>query len=109
EYIKNTFSPQHFIIPESDIEKYDLNNNFIRVVVDNIATSEVVDLRNKLLKENSINTLEIKQADKKKDDKDDEAMIDEAKSILFRGEEMLQQYVEQQEKHIGLDNLNKER
>lgn len=92
EYIRNTFSPQHFIIPEKDIDKYDFNNNFIRIVVEDMGKSDVIKMRSELMQNNNIESLEFKQVEKKVED--DENLLENAKSILAKESEMLQKYVE---------------
>lgn len=100
EYIRNTFSPQHFVIQESDLEKYDLNNNFIRVIVEDISASDVIEMRQKLLEENNVGSLEIQQQPKQVQRHE----IDKAKSILFKEEEMLERYIDE----VGTDGLDKD-
>jgi|SaaInlV_100m_DNA_2_1039680.scaffolds.fasta_scaffold00102_25 DNA repair exonuclease SbcCD nuclease subunit len=104
EYIRNTFSPQHFIIPEADLEKYVLDNNFIRVLVEDISDSKTIEMRQKLTEDNDVGSLEIQQSSKKKE----EHIVEDAKAILFKEEEMLDQYVDEVEKGSGLDTLEKE-
>lgn len=104
EYVRNTFSPQHFIIPESDISKYDLEHNFVTILVDDISAAKVVEIRNDLIKSHHVGSCEIKQIQKKIED--EQILIEDAKSILSNEKEMLEKYVEQQEKINGL-NLHK--
>jgi len=98
EYVQNTFSPQHFIIPESDLDKYDLENNFIRVVVDDIGSSDLIDIKKKITTKHNVGSLEIKQNPKE----DSTHVIEEAKSILYKKEGMLEQYI----KEVGSDGLD---
>jgi DNA repair exonuclease SbcCD nuclease subunit len=97
QYIRNDFSPRHLIVKEKDLEKHDLAGNFVRVIVDDIATSELSEIKTKLLAEN-IATLEIKQSDKKVEKVD----IEDAKAILTSGDQMLEKYIEQADLN-GLD------
>jgi len=101
EYIRNTFSPQHFIIPQKDIAKYDLNGNFVKIVVDDIGRSDLVDLRNDILSNNKVGTLEFRSAEKKVD----ESLVENAKEILIKDGEMLDKYIEMQSEDTlkGLD------
>jgi len=103
EYVKNTFSPQHFIIPEKDLNKYELEGNFIRVMVDDIACGDVVQLR-KTLVEEKVGSLEIKPIPRKDDD-----TVKDAAEILLREDEMLKSYIEQQEKVGNLEGLDKDK
>lgn len=99
EYIENSFSPKHFIIKEQEIEKFDLSNHFVRLEVDDIMSSQLSDMRQKLIDESKVSSLEIKQIPRKEDH-----LIKDAKAILQKEEEMLEKYVEQ----ANVDNLDKE-
>jgi DNA repair exonuclease SbcCD nuclease subunit len=97
QYIKNDFSPLHLIIKEQDLDKHQLAGNFVRVVVDDIGSSELSEIKTKLLAEN-IATLEIKQKEKF----DQDVNIEDAKAILMSGDQMLEKYIEQTDLN-GLD------
>lgn len=99
EYIENTFSPKHFIIKEDEIEKYPLEGNFIRLEVEDIASRQMSEIRQNLVEEFKVSSLEIKQMPKK-----DDHVIKDAKAILYKEEEMLEKYVDQ----ANLDKLDKE-
>lgn len=101
DYIINNFSPQHFIIPQEDIKKYDLNNNFIKILVDEIGASDLVQMRRELITENNIGSLEIKQ--KKKEIS--EHVIEDAKAILYKDDEMLVRYLDE----VGTEGLDKDK
>lgn len=102
EYIKNTFSPEHYIIPEKQIDKYQLENNFVRIMVDDIASSEVIQMKTNILKKNVLG-LDIKQTPKKIEE-EIQSMAD-AKSILSQAD-MLEIYLNSPEIKIG--DLNKD-
>lgn len=108
EYIRNTFSPQHFIIPQADVEKYDLNNNFVRIVIEDIAASDLADMRQEIMMKNDVGSLEMIPS-RKKQDEADVHVIEDAKNIFLREEEMLEKYIEEIEKGVGLDGLDKDR
>jgi DNA repair exonuclease SbcCD nuclease subunit len=93
EYIRNEFSPKHYIIPESDLDKYDLENNFVRLVVEDIAESNIIEMRNKLIQEHKVGSLVIKQ-EKRVEEENNQAVLD-AKSILFEEDKMLEKYVDE--------------
>lgn len=99
EYIKNDFSPKHYIISEDEIEKYPLNGNFVRVEVEDITSKAMSDMRQRLVEQSSVSTLEIKQSRKR-----EEHLVTDAKAILYREDEMLQKYVDQ----AAPDELDKE-
>jgi DNA repair exonuclease SbcCD nuclease subunit len=100
EYIRNDFSPVHWIIPASDIEKYELKDNFVRLEVDDLAATDLMDLRNKIVKEYKVGSLEIKQAVK---EVETNHVIEDAKSILYKEDEMLERYIDE----AGTDGLDK--
>jgi DNA repair exonuclease SbcCD nuclease subunit len=106
EYVKNTFSPQHFIIPEADLHKYDLKNNFIRVMVDDITAGDVVQLRKSLVEDHQVGSLEIKPVPQKHDDK-----VKDAATILLKEDEMLEGFIEEmlKEKHPLVEGLDKDK
>lgn len=98
EYLENTFSPKHFIIKEDEIDDYELEGNFIRLEVEDIASRQMAEIRQNLVENSKVSSLEIKQIQKKEDH-----IIDDAKAILYKEEEMLEKYVEQ----ANVENLDK--
>lgn len=104
QYIRNTFSPTHLIIKESDVDKYDLNKNFIKIISEDITSPDVVKLRHKLVNDNALGSLEIKQA---KRDVQDQIDIKDAKLVLLKEEEMIEKYIDEVEKQGKLGELNK--
>jgi len=90
EYVRNNFSPQHFIIPESDVDKYDIEKNFIRLAVSDLGSTGLIDLK-KELKELNPGSLEIMPLPKE----DSEHLIEDAKAILYKEDEMLGEYIKQ--------------
>jgi DNA repair exonuclease SbcCD nuclease subunit len=99
KYIENTFSPKHFIINEEEIAKYPLEGNFVRLEVENIADRQINEVRQNLVENSKVSSLEIKQIQKKEDH-----VIADAKSILYKENEMLEKYVKQS----NVENLDKE-
>lgn len=105
EYIRNKFSPQHFIIPEEDISKYKLDKNFIRVTVKDITASNIVEMRNELMSKHDMGSFEVKMAKRKTEE--DLVVLEDAKSIM-KEQDDLKVYVEAREKHVGLGELEKD-
>lgn len=99
-YIPNDFSPVHLVIDVGDKDKYDLNKNFVRIKVDNIGATDLVAMRKELLDSNKMGSLEIKQQKKILD----QHVIQDAKAILYKGDEMLSKYVDE----IGPKNLDRD-
>lgn len=89
-YLKNEFSPKHYIINEEELEKYELEGNFIRLEVSDISSSTMADVRKNLVENKKVATMEIKQATIKETHN-----ITDAKSILYKEDEMLEKYVDQ--------------
>lgn len=102
KYIKNNFSPKHFIINEDEIDKYKLEGNFIRLEVSDISSSKMVELRKNLVEDKKVATMEIKQYVKKEDH-----IVDDAKSILNNEDEMIEKYVEQSKVDLEKEKLIK--
>jgi DNA repair exonuclease SbcCD nuclease subunit len=99
EYLENTFSPKHLIIAQEDLAKYDLEHNFVRIVVDELGAADLVQMRQDILANKAPNSLEIKPKKKKIE----EHVIQDAKAILFKEEEMLGRYVDE----VGTENLDR--
>lgn len=90
EYIINDFSPRHIITSEDEVHKYDIENNFIRLSVTNAKSIDLLDLK-KDIKEKKPGTLEIIQKPKK----ECRQVVEDAKSILNKEDEMLETYVKE--------------
>jgi len=90
KYIKNEFSPKHYIINESQLEDYQLEGNFIRLEVEDITSASMAEIRKNLVEDKKVATMEIKQFVKK-----EEHIITDAKSILYKEDEMIEKYVDQ--------------
>lgn len=98
EYIVNEFSPKHLILSEDDIHKYDMQNNFVRLNVTNTKSIDLLDLK-KDIQEKKPGTLEFIQKPKK----EYKQVIEDAKSILDKEDEMLETYV----KEVDTGDLDK--
>ena len=101
EYIRNKFSPQHFIIPEKDIDKYDVTKNFIRLEVEDVGNADLLQLR-KEVQQMKPGSLEIMPVEKK----EQTHVVSDAKAILYKEDEMLTTYVDQVLAESG-DNIAK--
>lgn len=99
KYIVNDFSPKHLVITPAEKDKYDLKNNFVRIKVDDIGATDLVSMRKELLENGSIGSLEIKQIKKKVE----EHVIQDAKAILYKGDEMLEKYLDE----VGTNDLDR--
>ena len=89
-YVENNFSPRHLVLKPDEVEKHSLENNFVRVVVDDISATDLLDMRKDIAKDKSLGSLEIRQQKKAIDSE----QVDGARSIIFKEEEMIAQYVD---------------
>lgn len=105
QYIRNTFSPQHFIISEKDLDKYELNGNFIKVMVDDLSESDVMEIRSEIMSKNKPGSLEIRQVEREVDEK----IVEESKAILLKKSEMLEKWVETLNEAKLLGDLDKQK
>lgn len=74
EYVINDFSPKHLIIKESDINNYNLENNFVQVIVEDIASTDIIDMK-KGVKDSGYSSLEFKEKPKKRSVDKDEVQL----------------------------------
>ena len=105
EYIINDFSPKHLILNQKTIKQHELKGNFVRMMVDDLSATDIVDMRNQLLSESAIQA-EILQAPEKISEVE---RVEDARAILFKKEEMIDQYVTMMEKENNLGSLDKAR
>lgn len=98
EYIINDFSPKHLIIKESQVDRYKLDGNFVQIVVEDITSTDIVDMRHKIVEKNKTASLEFKEQKRKefeiKDDVQDK--------FDFASGEILERYI----KAKGCGELN---
>jgi len=99
-YIENNFSPKHLVLDLKECKDFDLDNNFVQIKVEEAGTADLLSLKKEILQDSKPFSLEIKQ----KRHEIEKHTIQNAKSILLRGDEMLEKYVEE----VGFGNLDKE-
>ena len=99
KYVKNEFSPRHYILSEDELDLHPLEGNFLRVEVKDITSKAMSDMRQNLVENSRVSSLEIKQSRIK-----EEHVISDAKSILQKEDEMLQRYIDQ----AAPDDLDKQ-
>ena len=100
EYIENTFSPKHLYLKPDELEKHDLDNNFVIVLTDDISAADVAEMRSELMNEHQLGSLQIRQVQRK--NQEDDTIIHDAKAILFKEDEMLERYM----KEVPPDDLD---
>jgi DNA repair exonuclease SbcCD nuclease subunit len=102
KYINNDFSPKHFILTKEDIKKYDLNGNFVHLLVDDMSNVDIIKLKKDLLNENKIVDFKIKQNISKKN-----KPTDDIKDVVYDEKEMLNKYVAQSKVELDKELLVK--
>jgi DNA repair exonuclease SbcCD nuclease subunit len=100
EYVKNTFSPVHYIIEPHDISTYDLNANFVRIV-GNMTGKDIVDLKKTVNDHYKVASLDFKQKEKKEEE--DRVVVEGAKDLLKDEDEMMATFVKKKGVPAGLD------
>ena len=101
EYIINDFSPKHLIIKESQVDSYKLDGNFVQIIVEDITSTDIVDLRHKIVDKNKTASLEFKEQKKKEEIKDQQKPD-------FTSGETLERYVKtKQPPNLDYDKLLK--
>lgn len=99
----NTFSPVHLYVRSHELDKYDLKNNFVIILTDDLSRTDIVKVSRELTESKQVGSLQIKEY---KDNKDERAHeIQDARAILANENEMLDMYVDQ----AGTDGLDKRR
>jgi DNA repair exonuclease SbcCD nuclease subunit len=90
-YIKNDFSPRHYIIPALDEDVYDLNGHFVRVLVDDMGAKDLLETRNRITTKYNVASFGFKDNDKKPDQ--DMGMVEEAKILTNNHEDTMKSFV----------------
>lgn len=103
KYIKNEFSPKHLIIKEDEVSKYDLKNNFVQLIVDDISKVDLVDLKKNIIKNSDVADLKIKY--NRSSVVENSNNIDDIKNVLYNENEMLSKYVEQSKTQLDKEIL----
>jgi DNA repair exonuclease SbcCD nuclease subunit len=100
EYIENTFSPKHLYLRPKDLERsVDLKNNFVCLITDDVSAVDVVQMKQELVENAGVATFQVRYLKKKA--AEEERVIEDAKAILFKEDEMLERYI----KEVGADGL----
>lgn len=89
EYVVNDFSPKHLIIKESQVDRYKLDGNFVQIVVEDITSTNIVDMRHKIVEKNKTASLEFKEQKRKEEDIKDEVQ----EKFDFASGEVLERYI----------------
>lgn len=94
KYIKNGFSPKHYIVKEDELKNIDLNNSFVRIDVNDLSSiSNAVELKNEILNEQKALSVEFCQSKKKENGLKEE--IDTTKDIFSNNQvEILEKYTD---------------
>ena len=100
-YIENTFSPKHYILKSDELDNYDLENNFVRMYTDDLTSTDIAEIRNSIIEDKHVNSIEVLSTPGKSNKNE----IMDAKTVLNRQGDMIEQYVEV-EKSAGRINDN---
>lgn len=90
EYVINDFSPKHFIISQQDVYNYDLTNNFVRIMVDDISSAELAEFRNDMAGKN-LGSLDIRLKPQKEQDGQ---AVDDALAVVLHNDVVIEKYIE---------------
>lgn len=69
EYIINDFSPKHMIVKSEDLDNYDLDGNFVQVVVEDITKTDIIEIK-KSIKDRGQRTIVFTEKERKKENND---------------------------------------
>lgn len=105
EYVVNEFSPRHLILNETEVSQYNLENNFVRINVEDLTSSDTIEMHKKLRENSKASTLELRPKQKKIQEQQHE--IKDAKSILYDKDKMIQAYLSDDRIDIGDLDKNK--
>ena len=104
EYIVNEFSPKHLILDPNEVDEYDLEGNFIRLEVDNLSASELVEVRRKILDTKNVGSFSIHKKPTKKED--DQQVMLEARANIFNHDEVVEKWVQHQKTLGNLGDMD---
>ena len=90
-YIKNDFSPRHYIIPSAEEDVYDLNGHFVRVLVDDMGSKDLLDSRTRIMNKYKVASFDFKENDKKANL--DIEMVKEAQILTNNHEDTMKSFV----------------
>ena len=107
KYIVNEFSPKHLIIKESQIANYNLSNNFVRIVSEDITCTDTIDMYKNLQTDKSIKSIELKNSNVKMEEQSH--AIKDASAILLNEDMMIENYIKDQseQEESPIKDLNK--
>lgn len=90
EYVVNQFSPKHLILKYDDVGIYNLDDNFVQIQVEDIESSEILEMRQNIISSSKPQSLEFKEL-KKKDIKKDHCEL-QTKFDIANGD-IMERYV----------------
>jgi DNA repair exonuclease SbcCD nuclease subunit len=75
KYIENDFSPKHIICNENTISKYDLDGNFVQVLIEDASKTDIIDVKKEIFNKNKVLDLKIKQSLKERSIQDNKIVF----------------------------------
>lgn len=98
EYVINNFSPKHLIVREGEIKKYNLTNNFVEILTEDISQTNLMSLTTEITSEHDVCELRFKEIRNNND-----KIMDEVRDkFLNHTGDVLQRYVAA----VGVDSLD---
>jgi len=97
KYIVNNFSPKHIYVHQDSIEdvsKETIDNNFICVLSDDLATTDTKEKINFIREKFSPKSLQFKKNNSKKTQNEDKKKIDDVKFVINDDGKMIEIYIE---------------
>ena len=105
QYIVNDFSPKHVIVNVNKADDYDFNNKFVRITHDgDTSSTQIIDFKNQIRNKFNLLSLDFIPKDDVKDKQVE--IVEDARSILFKEEDMLKTWIDAAGVPAGLTKEN---
>lgn len=104
KYIENDFSPRHIISNEEDLKNHKLDGNFVQLVVEDMSSVDLLEIKKRVKDENKVLDFKVKQVKKKIASQGSE---EETEIALYNEDNMISKYVEQAKTDLDKELLVK--
>jgi DNA repair exonuclease SbcCD nuclease subunit len=102
EYVKNEFSPKHIICNENNISEYNLDGNFVQVLIQDVSNTDIIDIKKDIFSNNNVLDLKIKQKINKPIHEEDKVVFTSLNEI-----DMISKYVDASKTELDKEYLKK--
>lgn len=102
KYFENDFSPKHIICNENTINKYDLDGNFVQILIEDASNTDIIDVKKQVFDKNKVLDLKIKQSLKEKSSEDNKIVF-----TSLNESDILSKYVSESKTDLDKDYLKK--